>query len=275
MHDVCQQFVILGLKSRRCARISASDSTLSEHRPSNVPRIRTNATLFATLDRLPFSEILRVLVKMLVHQFRGNSKPAEHFDAKMAKVGMPSKNGAHHHEQRGIHRRHDDERTDPIAPWPCTKEREGRRQKMVSIFARKRRRKAPIEQSLGAGLTVFQAPLQPQHVRHRRSHEKHGAGPRDPEDRTNQRHFSVPSRRVPRRHGLGAQKSVQEGGATLRIARRPVGSFAGAPSAGGMIRPHAMSWIGTRTSTTDGRRRDGGRSRAAGGCPTEVRRAQE
>jgi hypothetical protein len=65
---------------------------------------------------LPLSEVLLCYVVRFVDHLRWDSKPGPHLDREMAKVVMPTKHGANHHQQGRINGCHNNQGTNPIRP---------------------------------------------------------------------------------------------------------------------------------------------------------------
>lgn len=66
---------------------------------------------------LPLLKILCILCKILIHQFWRHTKSAKHFDAKMTKVGMSSRECSDNDEEGRVHGCHYYEGADSVGPW--------------------------------------------------------------------------------------------------------------------------------------------------------------
>ena len=89
--------------------------------------------------RLPLFKVLGTMCKVRVQQLRRNAKLRKHLYAKMSKISMSPKHCPRPHEKYSIHWRHNHQRTYTIAPR-----------------------------------TILHGPLQPEHVGHGGTYEKHG-----------------------------------------------------------------------------------------------------
>lgn len=120
-----------------------------------------------------FAKVLCILGKFLVHELWWNSEATKHFHGKVPKIGMPSKDSSHNHQQARIEWSHDYQRTNAIRPG-----------------------------------SIFEASFQSKYLTHRWSDKDHGRCARNGKDCTNQEHFSIPTWRVPWRYFLWRHPSL-------------------------------------------------------------------